>query len=87
MQSQLDCLVFENKNGNDSGSYFYPLRFEHAKAVKLDKIKQKKEKQRRNRHTKKLSVTLLYKLHDIIDRDYERIRIFKTTIDHFMILR
>jgi hypothetical protein len=32
LQSQLDCLVFENKKGNDSGLLLLSVNIQHAKA-------------------------------------------------------
>jgi len=42
LQSRLDCLDFENKNGNDSGNYFCPFRSGHAKEDKPQKNGAKK---------------------------------------------
>ena len=79
MQSQLDALGLQIKQGMIQDATFIHSDPGHAKA---DKPRGDEAKTRRNRDgtwTKKGGKSHFgYKLHNIIDRDYELIRRFKT---------
>ncbi len=79
LKSQFNCLSLKIRTGNNSVYYFYPLDSGHSKADKPLEVKGKKRK-RYGTWTKKDGKSHFgYKLHSIIDRDYELIRRFKTT--------
>jgi IS5 family transposase len=81
LQNQLDCLGLKIKTGMIQDATFIYLDPGHAKADKPNENEAKTRRSKDGTWTKKGSKSHFgYKLHGIIDRDYELIRRFKTTI-------
>ena len=83
VESQLDCLVLKIKS-RVIKSQFYQFKSWNAKKAKPRENKAKTRRLRDETCTKKGSKSHFgYKVHRIIDRNYELIRRFKTTIASF----
>jgi IS5 family transposase len=78
-KKSLEYLGFENKKGINSELYFIDSDIGYEKSDKPRVMKRKQEKKRRNLDKKPDKPYFRYKLHSVIDRDYELIRRFKKT--------